>query len=133
MLELILKNRKIFAYISAAVALIAALYQVKSHIYESGRESMRVEIQAQYNEKLEQQRKEYEKKVERSLQRIQADHAQELERVRNEREIITKVETVTEYVDKEIIVQAECDKLASDVISVLDQATSIVIGSTEAN
>lgn len=125
MISWILANKKLLGYITGAVGFLVSLYQLHSYVYDSGRESMRIEIQSQYNEQLELARKEYEKDIQDSLNRMQANHNDEIKRVTNEKEIITKVETVTEYVNKEIIVQAECDALASDVISVLKQAANI--------
>lgn len=133
MLTLLLKYKKLIGYATAVLTLVVTLYQLHDYIYKSGYQAAVNEITAEHNKALESQRKEYEKKIEESLERIQADHAQELERVRNEREIITKVETVTEYVDREIIVEAQCDALANHVISVLKQATSIVSDSSAAN
>ena len=126
MISFLIANKRIISFVLGAVTLAIALYQLKSHIYDSGRESMRIELQAAHNEAIESQRKEYERKIDESLSAIQANHNDEIERIRNEREIITKVETVTEYVDKEIIVEVGCDKLASDIVGVLEQATSII-------
>jgi len=121
-------NKKILGYVAGAVGFLVSLNQLHGYIFDSGRESMRVEMQSQYNEQLELARKEYEKDIQDSLNRMQANHNDEIQRVLSEREIITKVETVTEYVNKEIIVQAECDALAADVVGVLKQAASITNG-----
>ena len=129
----VLANKKLLGYITGAVGFLVSLYQLHSYVYDSGRESMRVEIQSQYNEQLSLARKEYEQDIQSTIMRMQANHNDEIERVANEKEIITKVETVTEYVDKEIIVQAECDALASDVISVLKQAANISTNSEQRN
>lgn len=126
MLSFLNANKRIIGFLLGAVTLAIALYQIKAHIYQSGRESMRIELQAAHNQAIESQRKEYERKIDESLSAIQANHNDEIERIKNEREIITKVETVTEYVDKEIIVEVGCDKLAADIVGVLEQATSII-------
>lgn len=133
MISWILANKKLLGYVTGAVGFLVSLYQLHSYVYDSGRESMRVEIQSQYNEQLESARKKYEKDIQSTIVRMQANHNDEIARVTNEKEIITKVETVTEYVDKEIIVQAECDALASDVISVLKQAANISTNSEQRN
>ena len=133
MITWLLANKKLIGYATSVFALIASMYKAYDYIYDSGRESMRVEMQSLQNDALEQTRKDYEKEIAKSLSRLQQDHQGELVRVRNEREIITKIETVTKYVDKEIIVQAECELLASDIISVLKQATNIIGTSTETN
>ena len=129
----LLANKKLFGMVTGAIGFIVVIYQLYGHIYDSGRESMRVEIQSQYNEQLELARKEYEKDIQDSLNRMQANHNDEVKRIINEREIITKVETVTEYVDKKIIVQAECDALAADVVGVLKQAASIANSATKSD
>ena len=131
LIALLKSNKAAIGYASVVAGLLFTLYQLHSAVYESGRESMRTELIAQHNAAMENARKDYEKRVNESMLRVQADHADELARVRNEREIITKVEKVTEYVDKEIIVQSECDDLANDVISVLKQATNIVNATTD--
>lgn len=133
MLTWLTANKKILGYASGALALLVTLYQLHDYVYDSGYQSAVNDITAEHNKALEQARKGYEKEIEKSLSRLQADHQDELTRVRNEREIITKVETVTEYVDREIIVEAQCDKLASDVVSVLSKATSIINTSTKEN
>jgi len=121
----LLANKKLLGYVAGAVGFLVSLYQLHGYVFDSGRESMRVEMQSQYNEQLELARKEYEEDIQDLLNRMQANHNDEIKRVLSEREIITKVETVTEYVNKEIIVQAECDTLAADVVGVLKQAASI--------
>ena len=133
MISWILANKKLIGYVTGAVGFLVSLYQLHSYVYDSGRESMRIEIQSQYNEQLSLARKEYEKDIQATIMRMQANHNDEIERVANEKEIITKVETVTEYVNKEIIVQAECDALASDVISVLKQAANISADTNQRN
>ena len=127
-LKFLKANKAMIGYATAVAGLLMALYQVGSAIYDTGRESMRTELIAEHNEAMEAAKKEYEDKVSDALKRIQADHVDELARVRNEQEIITKVEKVVEYVDKEIIVQTECDALADNVIVVLKHAIDIVNG-----
>lgn len=126
LIALLKANKAAIGYASVVAGLLFTLYQLHSAVYESGRESMRTELIAQHNAAMENARKDYEKRVNESMLRVQADHADELARVRNEREIITKVEKVTEYVDREIIVQAECDDLADSVVVVLQQAADII-------
>lgn len=133
MISWILANKKLIGYITGAVGFLVSLYQLHSYVYDNGRESMRVEIQSQYNAQLSLAREEYEKDIQATIVRMQANHNDEIKRVANEKEIITKVETVTEYVNKEIIVQAECDALASDVISVLKQAANISADTNKRN
>ena len=123
-------NKAIIGYATAVAGLLMALYQVGSAIYETGRESMRTELIAEHNKAMEAAKKEYEDKVSKALKRIQKDHADELVRVRNEQVIVTKVKKVIEYVDKEIVVQAECDALANSVVVVLKQAIDIVNGTS---
>lgn len=133
MISWILANKKLLGYVTGAVGFLVSLYQLHGYVYDNGRESMRIEIQSQYNEQLSLARKEYEKDIQATIVRMQANHNDEIARVANEKEIITKVETVTEYVDKEIIVQAECDALANDVISVLKQAADISADTNKRN
>lgn len=132
-LNWIKSNSKIIGYVTGVLALIVTLYQLHDYVYESGYQAAVNEITAQHNKALAKQREQYEKQIEESLARISADHTQELERVRNEREIVTKVETVTEYVDREIKVPGECGLLAGDIISVFKQATDIVSATTKEN
>lgn len=126
MITWLLANKKLIGYATSVLALIASMYKTHTYIYDSGRESMRVEMVALQNKALEEARKTYEKDVEKSLLKMQHDYQDELERVRNEKETTTKIEKVTEYVDREIIVKPECDILAADIISVFKQATDII-------
>ena len=128
--NLILNNGKLIAGVTGVVGLLTALYQLHNHVYDRGYDAAKIHFVAEQNKALDAQREAHNKEVKDIISRIQQDHQDELNRVRSEREIITKVETVTKYVDKKIIVQAECELLASDVISVLKQATDIVSTST---
>ena len=126
-LALLKNNKALIASISA----LLCLYQLHSVVYDNGRESMRVELTAAHNKALEDARTEYEKSIKQSIERIQADHGDELERIKAEREVVERVETVIKYVDKEIIVTPECDGLSSDIVRVFSQATSIISDSTK--
>ena len=131
MLTWLLANKKLLGAVTGGIAALVAVYQLHGYVYESGYRAAINSVTLEHNKALEKQRKDYEKQIDESLVRINQDHAQELERVRNEREIITKVKTVTEYVDKEIIVTPECDGLSSDIVRVFSQATSIISDSTK--
>ena len=128
--ELVVGNAKLVAGVAGVVGLGISVYQLHGYVYDSGRESMRVEMVRQYNEQLKDQQIKYELEIKNALDRITLDHKDELERVRSEQEIIVKVEKVIEYVDKEIIVKPECDILASDVVGLLQQATDLVTNSS---
>lgn len=130
MIANLLQYKKHIAAVAGIATLLVTLYQLHDSVYDSGYSAAVVELTAKHNQALEDARKQYEKEINDSISRMQIDHKEELQRVRNEREIITKVEKVTEYVDKEIIVEAQCDELAANVVSVLKQATDITSASS---
>lgn len=124
----LLTHKKIIGQLAAVVGLLVALYQLYDYVYDSGYQAAVTEIKSQYNEKIEQAREEYQKKVQTALDTQAKQYEAELERARAEREIITKTETVTGYVDRIIEAPAECDPVIDDTIRMLKQATGIVNG-----
>lgn len=122
--------KKYWPHISGALAALVALYQLHGYVYQTGFNAGQQELISAHNKALEQQRKEYERKVQEALNTIAADNTAEIERLRSERQI--------EYITKEVVrnveitVPAECDQLAADVVSLLSQAASIVISATGA-
>ena len=124
-LKWLVSNQKYVAYGSAVVALLIALYQLHDHVYDSGYRAAEVDLVSKHNKALSEQREKYQADLDNRVAQLQADHNDEVERVRSERETITKVEKVIEYVDKEILVEAQCDDLAVSVVRMLKQATDI--------
>jgi hypothetical protein len=73
------------------------------------------------------QRKELEQKMAEALDIQAQDHADAIDRLRNEREVVIVTKEVIEYVDK-IIIDDSCHKLAIDFIGMRQQATSAIRG-----
>lgn len=130
MMQWLLANKKILSYAAGAIAAAVSLYQLHDYIYRQGYNAATTEIQSRHNELIENQRKEYERKTQQAIDTLSADHAAEVERLRNEvkTEVITK--EVIKYVTDTIEVPANCEPLAVNVVSVLNQATSIVSSAT---
>lgn len=128
-------NKKLVASIAGIAALVTALYKIYDHGYESGSRATRTAIQAEHNQIIKDMQKQHEEAVKDALSLIQKDHADEIERVRAEREIVEVVKKVTEYVDREIPVEVpgECVDISNDIIGVLSKATSIVSSPTSGN
>lgn len=62
------------------------------------------------------------------IQQLQDEHARELARERQRAQTNVRIEEIIKYVDREIVVTAECDAISNHVISVLEQATDTVRG-----
>jgi len=113
------KYKAILAAAGALVALLIALHQYGSARYDAGYDAAIAEVNAQTAVKLSESNQE-------ALSDIVDDNADTAERVRVEYITQTQIKEVIKYVDKEIIVPADCEPLASHVVSVLTQATSAV-------
>lgn len=130
MIKWIIANKRVLGYAAGAITAAVSIYQLHDYIYKQGYNAAATEIQSKHNELIENQRKEYERKTQQAIDTLSADHAAEVERLRNEvkTEVITK--EVIKYVTDTIEVPADCEPLAVNVVSVLNQATSIVSDAT---
>lgn len=128
MLKLILAHKKIVAGLAGLAALTAFTYAMHNNIYEKGVLDERTRLQAEYNRQFEQQRQQYERNLSDRIQAVSDDYKEQLEVARENVRIEYITKEVTEYVYREIEVPVGCDKLASDIIGVLKQATRIARG-----
>ncbi|WP_333609338.1 hypothetical protein [Arsukibacterium sp.] len=117
---------KYLAYAAAAAAIITALYQAHSYIFEQGRITERAEIQRAYNAAMEKQQAKYRDLVQHALNAQAQDHASEIQRIAANQQTETITKEIIRYVDRKIIVPAECDQLAADVVSVLQQTSAAI-------
>lgn len=130
MLKFILANKKMLGGVTAVLTAVILSYQVYNHIYERGRLDERIEMQARVNAQFEAQRREYERLLQERITQIADDYEAQLELEREKVRVEYRTQEVIRYVDREIVVPAECTDLANNVISVLQQATGIVTGAT---
>lgn len=130
MLKFILANKKMLGGVTAVLTAVILSYQVYNHIYERGRLDERIEMQARVNAQFEAQRREYERLLQERITQIADDYEAQLELEREKVRVEYRTREVIRYVDREIVVPAECTDLANNVISVLQQATGIVTGAT---
>ena len=119
MMEFITGNKGIIGAIAGIIGLLLALNEYGDYKHEQGYQLAVVEINAQTAAKLSESNQE-------ALNDIVDDNADTTERVRVEYITQTQIKEVIKYVDKEIIVPADCEPLAAHVVSVLEQATSAV-------
>lgn len=118
-MEFITGNKGIIGAIVGFISLLLALNEYGDYKYQKGYDSAIVEINAQTAVAVNEHNQE-------ALNDVVADNADTTERVRIEYVTNTEIKEVIKYVDREIMVPADCEQLASHVVSVLDQATSAV-------
>lgn len=119
MWQFITGNKGIIGAIAGVLGLLLALNEYGDYKQEQGYQLAVSEINAQTAVKLSESNQE-------ALNDITQDNADTTERVRVEYVTETKIKEVIKYVDREIIVPADCEPLAAHVVSVLSQATSAV-------
>ena len=132
-LSMLAGKTKLIGILSGIIGLGIALYQLHDHVYDAGRESMKQELISEQNKRYIELRKEYEKSVDNAVALIKKDYDERLGRIKATERIITQTKVVKEYVEKEIIVTEQCDVLATNIVSLLSQATSIVSNGPTAN
>lgn len=96
-----------------------AINEYGDYKHQKGYDAAIVDINSQTSVELS-------KESQKALDDIAQDNSDSVERVRIEYTTNTEIKEVIKYVDKEIIVPADCEPLAAHVVSVLNQATSAV-------
>ena len=124
MWQLITGNKGIVGAIAGVIGLLVALNEYGDYKHEQGYQLAVSEINAQSAVKLNEANQ-------AALNDIVADNTDTADRVRVEYITQTKIKEVIKYVDKEIIVPADCEPLASHVVSVLSQSTGVVNSATK--
>jgi len=129
----LIKNRKILASVSVALIIGISAWvgwsEIKSGIYDRGYNAAVQEYQEKLNEanaqaqelliyRLQQQRRELQRQEEITLQRIQEEQA-----------VDTEVKTITEYIEREIYVQEDCDVVPADLNSMFNDSIRSINGS----
>lgn len=124
MFEFITGNKGIIGAAVGVIALLMALNEYGDYKYDKGYDAAAVAINAQTAIEINEHNQQ-------ALNDVVADNADTAERVRIEYVTETEIKEVIKYVDREIIVPADCEPLAAHVVSVLSQATSAVSRSTK--
>lgn len=117
---------KYIPHITAVLALVAGLYQLHNYIYNQGRQAERALMQAELNKAMQAQQEIYRQQVQSALAAQASDHAAEIQRLAANQQTEVITQEIIRYVDREIIVPAECDLLASNVVSLLQQTTAVI-------
>lgn len=120
-------NKALLGKISAVLGAVLVLYQIHDHIRQNAIRDCQTSAQAALNAKVDELRKQYEKKVQDALDLQSLEHQEDLIRVRGEVVIKERTKVVTEYVDRIKEIPAECDSLMLDVGRVLSDSTNTVI------
>lgn len=118
-------TRPLLGKLIGALSIALAAWGAYSSIYESGYQA----AVSEYNEGFAERAQEAVEKASAihrvQLVKLKREHDAEVARLRAEQVIETKIETVTEYVDR-IEVKTECSGLAADVVGVLSEVTDAV-------
>jgi hypothetical protein len=113
------KYKAVLATAGAVVSLFVCLYQYGAYRYEQGYKAATVDAGAALAKQLAEHNQ-------KALEDIAEDNKDTAERVRVEYVTQTEIKEVLRYVNKEIIVPADCEPLAASVVSVLSQTTSTI-------
>lgn len=106
--------------IVGAAGLFFALQVYKNNIYQDGYDAAVVEYTAKMLENQRQYQEELTNKLVLLRQELNAQHQLEIARLASESQTDTIVKTITEYVDKEVYVKAECNTVDSDLVSMFN-------------
>lgn len=114
-----------FKWVIGVVGAIASLVTIATYLDSNGYNRALVELQTKANEEIQKATNEAVKKanakMQKALDKQQLVHADELARVKLEREIDVKFTKVIEYVDK-IQIKNECLNVNHDVMGLLKQS-----------
>jgi hypothetical protein len=113
------KYKAVLATAGAVVSLAVGLHQYGGYRYEQGYKAATVDAGAALAKQLAEHNQ-------KALEDIAADNKDTAERVRVEYVTQTEIKEVVKYVNKEIIVPADCEPLATSVVGVLSQTTSAI-------
>ena len=127
----LIQYRKFIGILLLIIGMVFAYNLRIDSAYDKGYLDAQTEIQVQYNAEVEKMRKEYERNVQQALINQEREYQSEMERLKNEKKIIVRTNTVIDYVDKIVEVPAECDPLIIDVIRMLDEATGIIYAASD--
>lgn len=129
----LIKNRKVIIGVGVAAILGISVWvgwsEIKSGIYDRGYNAAVQEYQEKLNEanaqaqelliyRLQQQRRELERQEEITLKRIQEEQA-----------VDSEVKTITEYIEKKVYVQDNCDVVPVDLNSMFNDSIRSINGS----
>lgn len=129
----LIKNRKVIVGIGAALLIGISVWvgwsEIKSGIYDRGYNAAVQEYQEKLDEanaqahellvyRLEQQRIELQRQEEITLQRVKEEQA-----------VDDEVKTITEYIEKKVYVQDNCDVVPVDLNSMFNDSIRSINGS----
>lgn len=106
-------------------AALTAFAGYSSWVYEAGKEQARNAAQAENIRLANKHKAELEQSIADALDVQAQDHADAIERLRNEREVVTVVRKEVEHVEK-IIVDDACVDLARDFVGMRQRATRAI-------
>lgn len=105
--------------LGAVVGVLLGAVQLTNHIYDAGRESMRLEI-AEANSQTQKAQ------TQKALADIVEDGTDAAARAEVQRTVEVKTVEVVKYVTRTIKVPADCSPLAADVVRVLHDTTDAI-------
>ena len=129
----LIKNRKVIIGVGVALLIGISVWvgwsEIKSGIYDRGYNAAVQEYQEKINEanaqaqefliyRLQQQRRELQRQEEITLKRIQEEQA-----------VDNEVKTITEYIEKKVYVQDDCDVVPVDLNSMFNDSIRSINGS----
>lgn len=123
-----LKNPKILGSIAGVVGIVWTIVQLLDSRYDAGYDAAVTAMQSEYTAKLQEKQKQFVEHIEAQRLQQQQYYEAELQRVKDDQQIITKVEKEIEYVTQTEIVEvtAQCSSLATTVNRMRNKAYRIV-------
>jgi enoyl-[acyl-carrier-protein] reductase (NADH) len=131
LLFIIIKYKKYAAILVLVLAVASLGYHVHTTIFENGIQQCKSDNEEAVKIRIKEMQRQYQIDVVKALDIQKNDLIDYQKSSEKKAEIVTKIQKVTEYVDREIEVPVSCDKLSADVISVFVEATNIVRGTIE--
>lgn len=122
---------KVLGGISIVGVLLFALSQYKENIFEDGYNQAVQEYQVLLIQQQEYYKQDTENKLIKLRQTLAEDYNKEILRVKKEASIDAEIQTVTEYIEKEVFIPVECNVVDPNLISLFNNKISNINTSRE--
>ncbi len=121
----LIKNNKTIATVLSSVALVGVLWfawhNIETSIYNEGYNDAVTAQQKRFEEAQNEYRAELVRKLKEQKDELKRQQEIEIERITSEKEVDTKVETVTKFIEKEVYVKEDCDIVPDNLNSLLNE------------
>lgn len=128
----LIRNRKLLIGLGVAsligISLWAGWSGIKSGIYDRGYNAAVQEYQAKLDEAQAQHQEYVIYKLKEARKQAEIDKENTIKRIRAEQAVDSDVETITEYIEKKVYVQDNCDVVPADLNSLFNDSIRSING-----